>query len=188
MQIENKDGASVSKFGTGIKFGIITAVVYVLLLLIQYMFCGGSPVTFTAAKIMGFVIIIGCFILAAIARRKELGGFAELKELFQTIFIVIIFAELAFVIFSFIYLNFIDPMFMERYTQTVLVFLEDKKAGIPKDTYDEQIKALADAKTDHKSIVGFLRQFVNSIVLDSVIGLIIAFAIKRKRPENGYSL
>lgn len=180
------DNTGSSKFSLGIKYGVITAIVYVILLLLQYLFCSYSPIIFTGAKIISFVIIIVLFLLAGLAQRKKLGGYGEVKEIFQAIFITILFAEVAYIIFSYIYLNIIDPKFMERFTDILLGFLSERKDTMPAGEYEKQVKVLMESKNDFALIPNMISILVRSIVIDSLIGLIISFILKRKNPQNDF--
>lgn len=184
MEEHNFKTEQVSKFGTGIKYGAITAVVYVLLLLVRYMFCGFSPVIFTGAMIVTYMVVLVFFLMAGMARRKELGGYAEVKEIFQTIFIVVLFAEIAWTLFSYIYLNFIDPGFMERFMQNTLEYV--KKMGGSEVSIEAQMDKITEQKEQQRSIASYLSGLAIWIVVDSLLGLIIAYALKRKKPLNDF--
>src|SRR5690606_24710071 len=104
----------------GIKLGLLTGVVYVVLLLIRYLFLASDPRLFSGSIMLSYLIILACFAFAGIARRKALGGYAEIREIFGTIFIVILIAEVFYLVFNYIYLNYINPEFFQHYTNTVV--------------------------------------------------------------------
>lgn len=171
-----------SNFATGIKFGIAAGIAYILMLVLRYMFFAANPMTFSAGAITGYVVLIVFMLVAARFRRKELGGYADVKQLFQTVFIVILIAEVCYSLFNYIYLRYIDPTFLDRFVQNSLEWLERMK--MPEDKMEQMRESLeAQKKTELKTVfLGFF-QFV---IIDSIIGLIIAFIMKKQRPVSDF--
>lgn len=169
-----------SKFGVGIKFGIIAGAVYILLLLIRYMFFNSNPMVFTGTIFVSYLVILSFFVLAALARRKELGGYANIKELFSTIFMVILIAEICYAAFNYIYLNFIDPNFYPHYLEVTIQYMKNK--GVGEEVLNHQIGKLQDQMKEIKSISNILIGLATWIVVDSIIGIIIALVTKRDKP------
>lgn len=169
------------RFATGIKYGVLAAVVYVLLLLIRYLFCSGNPLVFSGTIFLSYLVIILFFVLAAVARKKELGGYADIKDLFGTIFIVILFSELAYSIFNYIYLNFIDPEFFNNFIQTTIEYV--KKMGGNMDAVNQQMDKLQEQNKLSSSIPRTFSGMLTWIVVDSIIGIIVALIIRKPKPQ-----
>lgn len=169
-----------SKFGTGLKFGIIAGAIYILLLLIRYMFFASNPMIFTGAIFVSYLIIVFFFVLAANARKKELGGYANIKEIFSTIFMVILIAELCYAIFNYIYLNFIDPNFYPHYLQATIEYMRSK--GVGEEVLNHQIDKLQDQMKQMKSISNTLTGLATWLIVDSIFGIIIALVTKKDKP------
>lgn len=169
-----------TRFATGIKYGIIAAVLYIVLLLIRYMFLASSPMIFGGAQFISYFIIIGVFILAGMARKRELGGYADMRQIFQAIFIVILFAEISYALFNYIYLNFIDPTFMERFTQTTADYFGKMGKG---KTFDARMEQMQDQIKEQRQFSTYLTGLAVWIIVDSIVGFVIAVVLKKKRPE-----
>ncbi len=167
-----------------IQYGIITGIVYVLLLLMRYLFFSSSPLSFSVVMFISYLIILVFFIMAGIARRKAQGGYAEIKDIFQTIFITILIAEICYVLFNYIYLNFIDKEFWDRFMQNMIVFV--KKMGGDEEKIQKQMAQLNEQKEQSKSIGKMLMGLGIWIVVDSIFGLLISLALKKKKPFSEF--
>src|SRR5829696_2541329 len=122
---------------SGIKYGLIAGLIYIILLFVQFNLGADNPIKFMVYKIVTYLIILAVFFFAGMARRKELGGYGTFKEIFQTIFLTILITEIIYAIFSYIYVTMIDPQFMETFMQNTVTYMESK--GVPQDQIDKQI-------------------------------------------------
>ena len=75
-----------SKYYIGLRFGLFTGIIYVILLYIRYRYLSSNPVQFSLFAIATYIIILMMYLFAAIARKRQLGGYGEMKEIFQAIF------------------------------------------------------------------------------------------------------
>lgn len=172
---------NVSPIPLGIRMGTITALVYVVLLLIRYVFLSYNPVVFTGGMLVSYLIVIAFYIITANQRRKEIGGYGELRDIFGSVFIVIIFSEVIYTVFNFIYLNYIDPDFFSHYMQHTLEFL--KKTGGDSAKVTHQIDKFKNQKTGAASVSNTLVGLAIWLVIDSIIGLLISLAFKKSKPQ-----
>ena len=171
-----------SNYATGIKFGIAAGITYMLMLVLRYMFFAVNPLVLSIAAFLGYLSLVIFMIVAARYRKKELGGYADVKQLFQTIFIVILIGEVCYSLFNYIYLTYIDPHFLERFVQNTQEWMERMK--LPEDKMDQMKESLEAQKST--SIKTILLGFAQFIVIDSIIGLIIAFIMKKKKPLSDF--
>jgi heme/copper-type cytochrome/quinol oxidase subunit 4 len=167
------------KYKLGIQYGIITGVLYIILLFIRYRFTYLNSNYIGILAVISYVVILVMFLVTGIMRRKQLGGTAEMKNIFQTIFITILITELCYVIFNWIYLKYIDPGFWEKLKSVSLEIL--KKAKIPQDQIDEQMKGFKDADQLTKPM-GLIKGYGSSVVIDSIFGLLFASLLRKKTP------
>src|SRR5271169_6223703 len=108
----------VSKYSIGLRFGFITGLLYAVLLFFRYHFFASSPISFGLFAIVSYFIILMMYLFTGITRKRQLDGYGELKEIFQSIFIAILIAELAYVLFNLIYIKFVEPAFWENFKAT----------------------------------------------------------------------
>lgn len=160
---------------TGIKFGIIAAVVYILCLYIKFRLFDASLVTFSLAATAAYILFIVLCIFAAFTRKKQLGGYIDIKDLFQTIFLVIIIAECFYAGFNYIYLTYIDPGFFDRLAENTRKWGE--QTGRANQQLEELVKSIKAQKGTTLGTV--LLGLARSVVLDAIIGIVIAFILKK---------
>ncbi len=167
-------------FKVGIKYGIIAALAYIILLLFRYNYFYQNPMMFTGSMFFSYAIIVVIIVMAGLARRRELGGYAGVKEIFSTIFVVILFAEFTYLIFNFIYLNYIDPNFHDKFLVIVENYLDN--LPIKPDNIDEQINQIREQENQKMSLSSNLKGIAWWIVVDSILGLLISFFIRKPKP------
>jgi hypothetical protein len=168
-----------SKYTIGIRFGILTGLIYVVFLFLRYSYFASNPLSFGLFAIVSYVLILLVYLFTGIARKKELGGYGDFKEIFQSIFIAILIAEAVYVMFNLIYIKYVDPAFWENFKATTLSYLEKK--GLTDDQIDQQMKGFKDMDQQMKP-VGLLKGYGFSIVMDSVFGLVFAAILRKKKP------
>lgn len=163
--------------------GLIIALLYVVLLWIKFTFLSYNPFAFYLGSFISYFTIIAALVITGVQKRNRLGGYAEIKDLFQPIFIVIIFAEIAYLLFTYIYLNYINPGFFQAYEQAMDAFAHKNKMSAEKikaqiDMVHRQAEASKDFWGLTKSILA------RWIVIDSIFGLMIAFFLRKKTPQQ----
>ncbi len=172
------DHSQLSRYTVGLRFGLITGLIYVVLLFLRYRYFAGNPIQFGLSALVSYIIILVMYLFAGIARKKELGGFGELKDIFQSIFIAILITELVYIIFNLVYLKYVDPAFWENLKKTSISYYESLKLNNEEIT--QRIKGFKDADQETKPL-GLLRGYGYSVVIDSLFGLIIASILRKKR-------
>jgi len=168
-----------SKYTVGIRFGWLTGLFYIVLLFVRYHFSSTNPIFIGLFAILSYLIILTCFLFTGIARRKELGGYGEIREIFQSIFIAILITELFYVLFNLIYFKFVDPAFWENFKAASLAFME--KAGLTQDEINERMKSVKDLGQETNPM-GLLKGYGTAVVVDSIFGLIFAALLRKKKP------
>jgi hypothetical protein len=168
-----------SRYNLGIRFGLLIGVIYVILLYVRYHFAASNPILIGVFSILSYLIILVLFLFTGIARKKELGGSGDMKEIFQSIFIAILITELFYILFNLIYFKFVDPAFWENFRVTSLSIME--KAGLTKEEIDEKMKGFKDVGQETKPM-GLIKGYGTAVVVDSVFGLIFAALLRKKKP------
>ena len=167
-----------SKYSVGIQYGLIAGILYCILLFIRYRFFGTNPITFAffiAASYAAFLVVL---FFAGRARKRQQGGYAETKEIFQTILITIVIAELAYVLFNFVYLKYVDPQFFPRFTTNTRDMMERMHA--PQEKIDQYVENMKDMDKQ-MSVASLFKGIATSVVVDSIFGLIFAAILKKRK-------
>ena len=168
-----------SRYNIGVRFGIITGVLYAVLLLIRYKFFASSPLSLGVFAIISYFVILLMFLFTGIARKKELGGQGEFRDIFTSIFIAILIAELFYVIFNMFYFKFVDPAFWENFKASTLSYLQKLHAS--DEQIEQQMKNFKDVGQQTKPL-GLIKGYGSGVIIDCVFGLIFALILRRKKP------
>lgn len=171
----------------GVKLGLIgggiIALFYIVLLWIKFTFLSYNPFVFYLSNFVSYLLIIGSLAILALQQRIKQGGYAEIKDLFQPIFLAIIIAELAYFLFTFYYLNYIDPSFFIGYEKAMIDF--SIKQNMPAEKMDAQVQMVKDQALASKDFwLLFKGVFIRWIVVDSIFGIIIAFLLRKRTPQQ----
>ncbi len=170
-----------SKYSIPLRFGLITGLIYIVLLFIRYKYFASNPVQFGLSALVTYIIILMMYLFTGIARKKELGGYGESKEIFQSIFIVILITELVYILFNLIYLKYIDPAFWENLKTTTLSYYKGLK--LDGEQMEQRMKSFKDVDQQTRPI-GLLKGYGFSVIIDSLFGLIFATILRKKKPNS----
>jgi hypothetical protein len=169
----------ISKYSVGLRYGLIGGVLYAVLLFCRFKYFSSNPTSYYSFTETSYLIILITLFLAGMARKKELGGFAEMREIFQSIFIAILLLELVYVLFVFIYMKFTDPGFISHFRASSLAYFHQKQ--LTDKDIDERIKGI-ESITEETKPSGLVIGFGTAVVVDSVFGFIFAAILRRKKP------
>src|SRR5450631_463027 len=169
----------ISKYSVGLRYGLIGSVIYAVLLFCRFKYFSANPTSYFSFTETSYLVILIVLFLSGMARRKELGGFAEMREIFQSIFIAILLLELVYVLFVFIYMKFADPGFASHFRASSLSYFHQK--GLADKDIDTQMKGI-ESITEETKPSGLVKGFGTAVVVDSVFGFIFAAILRRKKP------
>jgi Na+/H+-dicarboxylate symporter len=119
------------------------------------------------------------YLFTGIARKNELGGFAHLKDIFTSVFIVILITELAYIIFNLVYFNIVDPSFWKNFQASTLLQLQ--KTQIPQEQIELEMKNFKEMEVQ-TSAANLIKGYGISVVIDCVFGLIFAIILRKPNP------
>ncbi|MEO5995799.1 MAG: DUF4199 domain-containing protein [Chitinophagaceae bacterium] len=169
-----------SKYYIGSRYGIVSAIFYCILLYVRFHYFATDPLSFGGFAVISYLFFLVLFYFTGRARRKQLGGYADFKEIFQAILLTIILTELAYALFNFVYLMYIEPGFFERFSTTSKINFQ--KAGWTDERITSQMDKLRDTYTQ-LSPVNALKGMGMWIVIDCIFGLIFSFALKKSKQD-----
>jgi len=168
-----------TRYSMGIRFGLLTGLLYIVLLFFRYNFFASNPLSFGLFTVLSYLIILVVYLFTGIARKKELGGFADFREIFTCIFIAILITEFAYIIFNLVYFKFVDPSFWENFKATTIAYLQKK--GLTDEQVDQQMKSFKDVDKQTEPF-NVIKGYGISVIIDSIFGLIFAAILRKKKP------
>ncbi|HEY2350803.1 MAG TPA: DUF4199 domain-containing protein, partial [Puia sp.] len=102
-----------------------------------------------------------------------------LKEIFTSVFIVILITELVYIIFNIVYFNIVDPSFWKNFQASTLLQLQ--KIQTPQEQIDLQMKNFKEMEIQ-TSAANLIKGYGISVVIDCVFGLIFAIILRKPNP------
>lgn len=166
-----------SKYTVGLQYGITGAVICCLLLYLRFRFFATGPQAFGGFAITSYLFFLVLYYFTGVARRKQLGGDADFKEIFQSVLLAIVLTEVAYALFNFVYLTYIEPSFFDRFSRTAIVNF--KQEGWSDDRIELQMEKLKETYAQ-LSPVNALKGMGMWIVIDCIFGLIFSYTLKKK--------
>lgn len=162
----------------GITAGLIIGVLYMGLLMIRYTYFSYDPFIFILSSFINFALLLIALVFLAKKRKADLGGIAEIKEMFQPLFVAILLIEVICYLFNYYYLNYINPEFYTAYEQGLRNFAQAR--NLPKEQLDEKITAIREAAKDSSLFWAPMIGIFSRVVLDSIFAVIIAFVLRSR--------
>jgi hypothetical protein len=176
--------AKSNNIKNGLTFGVIIGLIYCVSLFLRYNMLSSGVIMIGLIALVFYLGVIGMLFYCGVKRRNELGGFIELKDAFQTIFVAVLVAELIYTIFNFIYLKYVDPGYFDKMKTTMEAFME--KTIRDEDKRDEAIEKFRERFEKQKSwsltIKGIALGYLMWVGITGVFGFIAALIIRKKRP------
>jgi len=164
----------------GVKLGIIIGLFYIAIIYLRYSQGAKNPIMFALIATIGFITALVLMFIAALQRRKAYGGYIELKDIFQTLFVTVLIFELFYTIFNFVYLKAIDPNFFQKFKEATENMM--LKQGMSQEKVDEQMGKLDTDPAKAASASSIIINYLWSVAVSGVFALIISLIVRKKRP------
>jgi disulfide bond formation protein DsbB len=170
------------RFSLPLKMGLLIALVKIIISTVSYQFFLGSWGMTMFLSFLSFAAGVVLLCVTGIQQRKARGGFINIREAFQSIFVaVLVLATLTF-LYDIIYMTYIDPGMVDRIKESSIAFAE--KMGAGQEKLDEMAESFETQSLDKMSIGKQFLSFLSTVVWYSIIGFICAAIIKKKKPEH----
>ena len=160
----------------GWTMGAISIVLFLITAIIQ----GGMIFSFVLG-IVALAIIIGLPIAFVRRQRSANGGVITFKEAFYTSFIGLAIGTFVYLLFSYIYVNFIDTSYLETMINQQIETTAKFMSGMAES---DKIEKLTNMENDIRkgfTLSGIARNFGVYLIFYAIYSLILA-AIMKKRP------
>ncbi len=163
-----------------LNLALVYAVVAIVLFLIQTIIGGGIVVT-SVMGILSFAVMIGLPIYFIRKQRSAQGGIISFKDAFLTGFLGLLIGGVVSSIFSYLYISFIDPEYVDR---LVLSSLEMSQGFMEGAMSTEQMaEVMTEAETSIRegfTPLGMLKSIFYIALFYVVLNLILAAFLKKE--------
>jgi hypothetical protein len=175
----------ISKYTVGVRFGLIAGFLYVIFLFCRFKFFSYNTDIYFLSSLVSYFLILLIFLMAGIFRKAELGGYAQVREIFQTIFIAILIAEAFYVVFDLVYMKWIDPGFAEKFKSNSLAFFRTNPKFTNEDINQRMVGV--DSLIYQMRPSGLIKGYGTAVVVDSIFGFLFAFVVRKQKPKSAES-
>lgn len=164
----------------GVKWGIGIGVLYCLIIYLRYHLGATNPILFGLITIVGFIAVLVLLLISGFQRRKASGGYIELRDIFQSLFVAVLIFELFYAIFNYVYLKAIDPDFFQRLKESTEKMMETQ--GVNDEKIEKQLKNLDVDSARKMQASSVILNYLMNIAVMGVFALVFSLIIKRRRP------
>jgi hypothetical protein len=160
-------------------YGLIAGLSLIVFTTVLYR--GGVTLFLGGVAYLGYVILIGLAVAAALAEKKSQGGYLDFQVALKTCFTVFVIALVAQTLFVWLLLNVIDTNFKKvlaeaafKKTEAVLTDF-----GLTQDQLDRTIASARDK--DQFAFGSMLQGLAFSCIVHFILALPIAAIVKKKK-------
>ena len=162
---------------TPARMGVIIGLVYCFLIFCQDQFFYKNPLQFASTKLFCYLIILFGIFYTGLLSRKRSGGYITFQQCLKAMLLVIAIAELFYLVFSTVYIKYIDPQFFIKLKTAWTDYYI--KNGFPQDKINDTLQKFNDA--GQINIWGLVQSYGFSIIIDAVFAVIFAAILKKER-------
>lgn len=165
---------------TGVTFGIVIGLIYAILLFFRWQ-SATNFIQFGIQTLFDYIVIIILLFTEAVYRKKQNGGFIEIKELMQTLFVSVLIFEFFYSAFNFVYLKYIDPDVINEMKAAMGQMLDKMGDQVTAEQRKDSM-ARFDKLDEATDIWKNLQSYVLSVAVSGIVALIISAIMRKKKP------
>lgn len=161
-----------------LNLAITSAVLSIVLFLLMAIVNGGMIFSFVIG-IVALAFLIALPIIFVKKQRKANNGLITFKEAFLTSFVGLALGGLIYLVFSYLYVNFIDTTYLDKMInqqiETTMKFMQ----SMPEDQMVEALNNIENQTRDGFTLSGMAKNFGIYMIVYAVYSLILAAIMKR---------
>ncbi len=164
-----------------LKYGLIVGVIYCVLFSVINLLVGNF-IVYNITRVISYILYMVLMGVFASQIKRANGGFIEFKEVFGAVFVMLLSAGVLYFIYSYIYILYINPQFMDKMKGSVLTFMENMKT--PDDKIEKAMQDFDKRIEESKkfNIGSSLQSFFGFLVMDSLFGMVVCLIVKKSKP------
>jgi|GEM_PF-73409 len=173
----NMETKSRSLFNNSLIYGLLTAVISIVFSVLTYLFdvSYSSPIMY-----FSFAILLAGMIYGTLTYRNNyLGGYISFGKAFTSGFLIVLIAALVSSIYSYIFLVFIDPTYLDKIIEQAMANAETKM--VEQGLSEEQMEpGLAMTRKFMSPVIMNVMAIISSALVGGILALIAAAFIKKE--------
>lgn len=177
---QNKPKINEKMENPAVKWGLYYGIASIALFLIFYLV--NPSLVFSVNGIIGLVLMILFPVLACREERTNLGGFASFGDMFKVGFITLLVGAILGTVFSYVFMNFIDPGMIDLQREIATKQIESISGFMGEEATEKAIEDIENSNPVSlgKSAMGFGVILVMAAIISAIIGAIM----KKKNPAD----
>ena len=172
MEETQKTNEAPTTMAVGLRYGLILSVVSILYMLILIVL-GSSPFEQDWKGYVGFIFVIGAIVMAHKYFKENGDGYMSYGQGFGIGFLTILISTVVGMIFSYIYINFIDPSVFEAIWEKAAADMEEQG----------QSQEAIDMGMEWGRKLFWVFYLLGSTFWGTIIALLVTIFTQKKRPE-----
>lgn len=172
----------VSPWPTITRYGLIGGLVLIVFSMLGILTGFSSPAAGLVAVALNMVVMLGLYIVLmvlAVKQQRDLqGGFISFGSAFLVAFGVGFIVSIISTLFTFVYLNYIDPGYLDK------IIADSQEMWERFNMNEEQMEAAREQTMRAGEPVYMLRQMGFGAIFGAIISLIIGAVMKKKPAET----
>lgn len=160
---------------TALKWGLINLISAIVLNLLVFN-AGFSLLLPLLILVVGLFVMIACMVIPVKEYRSSQEGFITFQDAFIICITVVGISSIFTAIFSSVYVNYIDPTYFDRMADGMQEWADKQGVGNSPDM-EKAVEELKNGKNK-----GFLSSILQTLVVGSIISLIVAAIMQKKKP------
>lgn len=165
----------------GLTLGVLSIVFFLIMAILS-----GGMVFSVAMGILSIAVTVGVPIYFIRKQRAANNGIISFKDAFLTAFVGLAIGGIIYLVFSYIYANFIDVSYIDSIVkQQIEGAMKFMKGNMPEDQMVEQLTKMENRTRSGFTLPGMVKSLGIILAVYAVLSLILA-AFLKKKPENPF--
>lgn len=179
--METKNSLFISALKSGLIIGVVSIVVFIIMYVADF-----KPVGIMmpfVILLVGLAINIAILVILFKKYRNEIGGFISFGDAFLYCFIALVAATVLSTIFTFLFIQFIEPNYYKSIMDAQKTYMENYLSGkVSEEQMAQTMDKIDEQAAKMGSLSTTLKNLAFSTLFSGVIALIVG-AIMKKKPD-----
>lgn len=180
--MEQISQVNFNKFAIPVRMGLIITLIKVIINTIGYQFFAGKWGMSMMFMLISLAIMFVLLVQTGKMQRKALGGYIDIKQAFQAIFVAALIVCVITSIYDVIYIQYINPDMMDKIKESSIATAE--KWGAPQETLDQMEKQFDEQSAGKLNIGKQFMSLLGNIVIYGIFSFICAAIAKKNKPAH----
>lgn len=163
---------------------LILGLLYCILIFVQNQYLYKSPIMFSGAKFVCYIIIMVGMLIMGFKFRKDQGGYIGFKDALQAFLVIVVVIEIMYTLFGVIYNLAIEPEFVNKLKVAWLQYADN--LPIPEEQREEMkdrmLQPFESGDAGKVTVKNVLSGFGFSLLIDGIVAILFSAIIKKNKP------